>query len=297
MPLDTLGAVLESMGFAPAAPDEPMREDELEVSRCCSSAGPGPSTWPGWTGSAGRDGLRLLPRPGPRPTRRVSRGRRWSPGRPGDRHGARRPARRRLLPLGDPALLGIYRRQQELSWTSVSSRASRTARGGRHARTARAGPGECYLDLTGSAHLTEQQGDTTAAALAGPWPSGQTVLASAPGRAHQVARRRGDHPPPGAGRGVLSALGLVAQLPEAASRGPCRGGARAGVAQGDDDFGRTVNLAARIAATRPRARSSSASAWPSRPHPRACASWSRGNYHSRGSPNRCGCWRPAGRDV
>jgi adenylate cyclase len=31
VPLDTLGAVLESMGFAQMGPDEPMREDELEV--------------------------------------------------------------------------------------------------------------------------------------------------------------------------------------------------------------------------------------------------------------------------
>src|SRR5918995_3342357 len=31
IPLGTLGAVLEAMGFARAAPDEPMREDELAV--------------------------------------------------------------------------------------------------------------------------------------------------------------------------------------------------------------------------------------------------------------------------
>ena len=30
-PLDTLGAVLESMGFARTGPDEPMREDEPAV--------------------------------------------------------------------------------------------------------------------------------------------------------------------------------------------------------------------------------------------------------------------------
>jgi hypothetical protein len=31
VPLETLGAVLESMGFVRMGPDEPMREDELEV--------------------------------------------------------------------------------------------------------------------------------------------------------------------------------------------------------------------------------------------------------------------------
>ena len=96
---------------------------------------------------------------------------------------------------------------------------------------------------------------------------------------------------------VLSALGLVAQLPEAGLP-PAHVRVAAGpvVAQGGDYFGRTVNLAARIAAQAGAGKSWSTSAWPSRPHPRACASWSRGNYHSRGSPIRCGCWRPAGRE-
>src|SRR5918994_2189104 len=31
VPLDTLGSVLEAMGFARMAPDEPIREDELEI--------------------------------------------------------------------------------------------------------------------------------------------------------------------------------------------------------------------------------------------------------------------------
>ena len=67
---------------------------------------------------------------------------------------------------------------------------------------------------------------------------------------------------------VLSALGLVAQLPEAGLP-PAHVGVAAGpvVAQGGDYFGRTVNLAARIAAQAGAGRSWSASAWPSRPHP------------------------------
>ena len=118
MPLDTLGAVLESMGFARAGPDEPMREDELEVVPLLQlglSSGTFDLAWLTRLGRAHADGLRLLARPGPRPTRRGSRGWRWSPGPTsgppwswlgGD-----------FLPLGDPALLGIYRRQQELAWT------------------------------------------------------------------------------------------------------------------------------------------------------------------------------------
>jgi hypothetical protein len=82
-PLDTLGAVLESMGFARMGPDEPMREDELEVVPLLQlGLSSGPSTWPGWPGSAGPTptACGCLPPPGPRPTTRGSRGRRWSPG-------------------------------------------------------------------------------------------------------------------------------------------------------------------------------------------------------------------------
>jgi hypothetical protein len=38
VPLDTLGSALESMGFAWMAPDEPIREDELEVVPFASSS-------------------------------------------------------------------------------------------------------------------------------------------------------------------------------------------------------------------------------------------------------------------
>ena len=31
MPLELLSSALEAIGFAPMAPDEPMREDELEI--------------------------------------------------------------------------------------------------------------------------------------------------------------------------------------------------------------------------------------------------------------------------
>jgi hypothetical protein len=83
VPLDTLGAVLESMGFARAGPDEPMREDELEVVPLLQlglSSGTFDLAWLTRLGRAHADGLRLLARPGPRPTRRGSRGWRWSPG-------------------------------------------------------------------------------------------------------------------------------------------------------------------------------------------------------------------------
>jgi hypothetical protein len=46
--LETLGAVLESMGFARTGADEPMREDELAVVPLLRlGLSSGPSTWPG----------------------------------------------------------------------------------------------------------------------------------------------------------------------------------------------------------------------------------------------------------
>ncbi len=48
VPLELLGSALESMGFARMAPDEPMREDELEVVPFVQlGMTPESSTWPG----------------------------------------------------------------------------------------------------------------------------------------------------------------------------------------------------------------------------------------------------------
>ena len=84
VPLDVLRETLESMGFAWTSPDEPMREDELEVD-------PGPPDGDlhrhprpsgGWPGSAGPTPRACAwPRwSRPRSSRPASRVRRWTPG-------------------------------------------------------------------------------------------------------------------------------------------------------------------------------------------------------------------------
>jgi hypothetical protein len=63
IPLDTLGAALESMGFARAAPDEPMREDELAVVpllRLGLASGIFDLAWLARLGRAHVEGLRLI---------------------------------------------------------------------------------------------------------------------------------------------------------------------------------------------------------------------------------------------
>jgi adenylate cyclase len=108
----------------------------------------------------------------------------------------------------------------------------------------------CFLDLVGYTRLTEERGDAAAAELA----ASLAVLVDRSSREHGgvPVKWLGDgvmswfREPEGA---VLSALRMVEQLPRAGLP-PAHVGVAAGpvVAQGGDYFGRTVNLAARIAA-------------------------------------------------
>jgi adenylate cyclase len=147
--------------------------------------------------------------------------------------------------------MGIYRRQPELAWTEelVEHIEAALEEAGVQGRPERV-PAMCFLDLVGYTRLTEQQGDQVAAALA-------ATLAVLVDRS---AREHGGVPVKWLGDGVmsyfrepasavLSALRLVEQLPEAGLP-PAHVGVAAGqaVVQGGDYFGRTVNLAARIAA-------------------------------------------------
>jgi adenylate cyclase len=255
IPLDTLGAVLESMGFARAAPDEPMREDELAVVpllQLALSSGTFDLAWLTRLGRAHAEGLRLLATSWTEAYQARFEGPALESG--ADQRTAMELAAQLggdFLPLGDPALLGIYRRQQELAWTEhlVERIESELEAAGVLGRPERV-PAMSFLDLTGYTHLTEQRGDAVAAALA----EALAVLVDRSAREHGgvPVKWLGDgvmvhyREPAGA---VLAALEMVAQLP-AAGLPPAHVGVAAGpvVAQGGDYFGRTVNLAARIAA-------------------------------------------------
>jgi adenylate cyclase len=111
-------------------------------------------------------------------------------------------------------------------------------------------PAMCFLDLTGYTRLTEEQGDRAAAALA-------TSLADL---VERVSLPHGGQPVKWLGDGVMfhfrrpgqavvAALEMVERTPQAGLP-PAHVGLHAGpvVFQDGDYFGRTVNLAARIAA-------------------------------------------------
>jgi adenylate cyclase len=255
VPLELLGGALESMGFAPAAPDEPMREDELEVVPFVllgHTTGVLDQLWATRAGRAHAEGLRLIATAWvdvyharfEEPVLASGAGQRTA------MELASQLSNDFLQPL-DRALLAIYRRQQELAWTEhlvehVESELEASGMLGRPGRV----PAMSFLDLTGYTHLTEERGDAAAAALA----ETLAVLVGRSAREHGgvPVKWLGDgvmvHYPEPAGA-VLSALGLVAQLPEAGLP-PAHVGVAAGpvVIQGGDYFGRTVNLAARIAA-------------------------------------------------
>jgi adenylate cyclase len=155
-----------------------------------------------------------------------------------------------MAALDDRWLLALYRRQQERAWIAdlvehIEAAVEETGMGQRVEQP----PAICFLDLVGYTRLTEEQGDDAAAEIA-------ANLAELTQRA---ARAHGGLPVKWLGDGVMfyfkrpreavrSALEMVRQAP-AAGLPPAHVGIHAGpiVVQDGDYFGRTVNLAARIA--------------------------------------------------
>jgi adenylate cyclase len=255
VPLELLGSALESMGFARMAPDEPIREDELEIVpfvQLGHATGIFDLAWLTRLGRAHAEGLRLIAAVWGEAYQARFEGPVLASG--GNQQAAMEQAAQvgvEFLPVVDPALLAIYHRQQELVWTEglVERIEGELERAGALGRPGRV-PAMCFLDLVGYTHLTEERGDAAAAALA-------EDLATLVNRS---AREHGGVPVKWLGDGVMSwfrepagavlaALGMVEQLPEAGLP-PAHVGVAAGpvVVQGGDYFGRTVNLAARIAA-------------------------------------------------
>jgi adenylate cyclase len=257
VPLELLGSALEAIGFARMAPDELMREDELEVVPLLQlglSSGILDSVWLARVGRAYVEGLRLVARV----ETEVWQARFMAPllASGADQQTARDRASQLSMDLNAPALvdrvlLAAYRRQQELAWIGqlVEDIEAALDEAGLIDLPERV-PAMCFLDLVGYTRLTEEHGDQVAAELA----EALAILVNRSSREHGgvPVKWLGDgvmvhfRDPAGA---VLAALQMVEQLPEAGLP-PAHVGVAAGpvVVQGGDYFGRTVNLAARIAA-------------------------------------------------
>src|SRR4029453_171443 len=173
IPLDLLRQVLEAMGFAWTSADEPVREDELEVLplvALASSSGLLDAAWIARVGRAYAEGLGLAATVEneayrarfEEPVLAAGLGQRRAMELASELAG-------QFLPLVDRAIMGIFRRQQELVWTEhqVLNIEAALEEAGALARPGRV-PAMCFLDLAGYTRLTEERGDPAAAALAGP---------------------------------------------------------------------------------------------------------------------------------
>jgi adenylate cyclase len=152
--------------------------------------------------------------------------------------------------LLDETLIAAYRRQQELTWTEHQIEHIEQALEDSGVQLP---PGQppamCFLDLSGYTRLTEERGDQQAAALAA--RLSDIVQRSSRQHRGEAVKWLGDgvmvrfRDPSGA---VISALDMVEDVP-AAGLPQAHVGVSAGpvIRQGGDYFGRTVNLASRIA--------------------------------------------------
>jgi class 3 adenylate cyclase len=255
MPLETLRGTLESMGFTWTSADEPIREDELEVLplvQLAISSGLLDQAWVTRVGRAYAEGMRLAAK-----VENEAYGARFEEPVLASGLGQRQAMERaseiagEFIPLADRALMAVYRRQQELIWTEhqVENIEAALEEAGAIPRPERV-PAMCFLDLAGYTRLTEERGDQAAAELA-------TTLAVL---VERLARVQGGTPVKWLGDGVMlhfrepagavvSALDMVRRVPEAGLP-QAHVGVAAGpvVVQGGDYFGRTVNLASRLAA-------------------------------------------------
>ena len=254
VPLDVLRETLESMGFAWTSPDEPMREDELEVIPVLQmgiSTGILDKMWMARVGRAYAEGLRLAALVETEIFQARFEGPALDSGA-GQRQVMELASELAapFMPLVDRALMGIYRRQQELVWTDhqVLNIEAALEEVGAIARPDRV-PAMCFVDLAGYTRLTEEQGDQAAAELA----STLAVLVE------RLSRAAGGTPVKWLGDGVMLhfrrpagavevSLAMVGELPSSGLP-PAHVGVAAGpvVVQGGDYFGRTVNLASRVA--------------------------------------------------
>jgi adenylate cyclase len=155
-----------------------------------------------------------------------------------------------MTPLMEQAIVSIYRGQQEHAWTKTAVEDVEAAleKAGLHQRPRRA-PAVAFLDITGYTRLTEEHGDEAAADLAARLAT--LVRRSSQAHGGQPVKWLGDgvmfyFPDPAPS--VVAALDMVTGVSQH-DLPPAHVGIHTGpvVIQEGDYFGRTVNIASRIA--------------------------------------------------
>jgi adenylate cyclase len=251
---DTMRILLEAIGFAPMQPEDRIREDELEVVpliQLALTSGIIDEAWFARVARVYADGLRRIANA----ETEIYHSRIEMPLLASglDQRSIMEMASQMgegFVPLMDRTLMAAYRRQQELAWVEdmVEHIEHELEASGLRPRPERA-PAMCFLDLVGYTRLTEERGDAAAAQLA----ASLSVVADRSSREHGglPVKWLGDgvmfhfREPAGA---VASALQMVEEMP-ASGLPPAHVGVASGpvIAQGGDYFGRTVNIASRIA--------------------------------------------------
>jgi adenylate cyclase len=251
--LDLLCTLRESMGYARPGPDDLVREDELAVvplARTLLAMGADPAVLERHLRIWGDSLRRIADADGTFYRTQIeapllAAGLGWS-----DMIHAASVATEDMVPLLDPALLSMYHAQSEHTWMAniVEAVEAILEEAGLHRTDARL-PAMCFLDLSGYTRLTEELGDEAAAAMAA--TLGKLVQTSSHGRGGRPVKWLGDgvmvhFKQPGAA--VTFALEMREEIP-AADLPPPHVGIAAGalVFQDGDYYGRTVNIAARIA--------------------------------------------------
>ncbi|MGH2682348.1 MAG: adenylate/guanylate cyclase domain-containing protein [Actinomycetota bacterium] len=253
VPLEPLKVVREAIGFAEPRPEDHVRENELSVVPAIElqlSTGFRPAVIERWL-RACADSLRRV-------AETETDWWKTEVGQPlleggmteGEMLEAQADLGSRMAPLSEQALLAIYHGQQEHAWSQsfVEYVEGALERAGLYSPMHRP-PAICFLDITGYTRMTEERGDEAAADLAARLAT--LVRRSSQEHGGRPVKWLGDgvmfyfRDP---GSGVVAALEMVEGV---ATHGlpPAHVGIHAGpvVFQEGDYFGRTVNIAARIA--------------------------------------------------
>jgi len=254
VPFEVLRTVLEAYGYARMEPDDRIREDELEILplvRQAVATGMLDEAWMTRVARAHAQGLQkaVMAETEAYHARFEMPSLRAGLGEPEAIERAAWMADE-WNPLVDRAVMAAKRRQEELVWTEHQVEHIETALEEAGVLTGpERVPAMVFLDLVGYTRLTEERGDEVAAELAA--TLGEVVERSSRDHGGAPVKWLGDgvmfyfRDPGGA---VASALEMVGEVPEAGLP-PAHVGVAAGpvVAYGGDYFGRTVNLASRIA--------------------------------------------------
>ena len=253
VPIELLAAIREAMGFAPPEPTDRIQEHEMEVVPLVQLQHEN-----GFRGAVVDRALRVY---GESMRRVAETESDWwrsevlmpivqAGNDPAELYRASAELSPALAEVIDQALLAIYHGQQAKAWIRniLEGFEVALADSGLHTPPPRV-PAICFLDLTGYTRLTEERGDAVAADLA-------QRLSS---MVERHSRRHGGTPVkwlgdgvmfhfPEPGDGVLAALEMVEAAPDLGLPS-AHVGLHAGpvLFQEGDYFGRTVNVAARIA--------------------------------------------------